>query len=150
MTLLQPLHTYKTLADRVPKINALTPEQAHQNWNTFGDLLTQSCTRSRGQDSAGNCYRDIQSGAAILWAIHEDERPIACGVTELQTRHDGKVCVIRQMAGEAMRHWLPVIETIKEFGRLNGCNRIEFEGRDGWGKVVPNVDRVGSIYEVKT
>ena len=148
MTLLQPLHSWKTLAE-VPSIFAATPDQARDNWAHIGFQLERSCKRSRGRDTVADCFDDIQSGHAVLWIIIEDGLDVAFGITEIQTRTNGKVCVIRQMAGDAMRHWLPTIETIKEFGRINGCNRVEFEGRDGWGKVVPNVDRVGSIYEVK-
>lgn len=149
MTLLQPLHSWKTLAE-VLKITAVTPDQAATHWDVFEPLLSASCDRSRGRDTVEKCKTDIQSGTGVLWAIHDDDGFVkACGLAEIQARTDGSVCVIRQMGGKAMRDWLTMIETIKEFGRINGCNRVEFEGRDGWGRVVPNVDRVGSIYEVK-
>ena len=149
MTLLQPLHFWKTLVEAL-KITAVTPGQAQEHWDVFEPMLSASCAKSRGRDTVEKCKTDIQSGNAVLWAIHDDDGFVkACGLAEIQERTDGKVCVIRQMGGKAMRDWLTTIETIKEFGRLNGCNRVEFEGRKGWGRVVPDVACVGSIYEVK-
>lgn len=112
-------------------------------------MIVKSCEKSRGRVTADQVYSDLLVGDALLWVAHQGSTPIAAGITEIEIRSDGKCCCIRHMGGSDMKSWLGHIETIKEFARFNDCNRVEFEGRHGWKRVVTNAQDVGTIYEVQ-
>lgn len=131
------------------ELNAIQADRVHECWRFIEPMIGKSCDRSRGQVTLDKVYSDLLTGDAVLWIAHRDSQPVAAGITAIEERSDGKCCCIRHMGGGDMQSWIGHIETIKEFARFNGCNRVEFEGRHGWKRVVKGAQDVGAIYEVQ-
>ena len=129
---------------------ALTPNQVKDVWNYIKPMLQRACDRSRGEIDATDLFKSCLIGESTIWVAYDDDGVIhAAGATERQARHDGNVCVITAMGGRSMKDWIGHIETIKNFAKFHGCDRVEFLGRAGWGRVVEGATPVGTIYEVK-
>ena len=131
------------------ELTAIPADRIHECWRFIEPMIAKSCAKSRGQTTPDKVYSDLLTGDAVLWIAHRDNQPVAAGITAIDVRTDGKCCLIRHMGGGDMKSWLGHIKTIKEFARFNKCNRVEFEGRHGWKRVVAGAQDVGTIYEVQ-
>lgn len=131
------------------ELHALPAGAIHDCWPFIEPMIVKSCDKSRGQVTADEVYSDLLVGDAVLWVAHRENTPVAAGITHIEDRSDGRCCCIKMMGGGDMRSWLGHIETIKEFARFNQCNRVEFEGRRGWKRVVEGAQDVGTICEVQ-
>ena len=130
------------------ELTAIPADRIHECWRFIEPMIAKSCEKSRGSDTLEQIWGDCLTGDALLWVAHLENTPVAAGITEIEERANGRCCLIRHMGGGDMKSWLGHIETIKEFARFNKCNRVEFEGRHGWKRVVANAQDVGTIYEV--
>jgi hypothetical protein len=44
------------------------------------------------------------------------------------------------IGGKDLESWKqPIVDALAEFGKLNGCDRIEFMGRRGWVKSLKQI-----------
>lgn len=59
-------------------------------------------------------------------------------VTAIETRPAAKVLVIWWKAGKLHEDWREMLEATEGWGRWMGCSMIEFRGRKGWERLLPD------------
>jgi len=74
-----------------------------------------------------------------LWGVLErlDNNLVGMFITALHQRPLTKVCRVEMLAGDNMLQWIGhSMEQIDSFALIHRCDRMEFDGRAGWGKVL--------------
>ena len=89
---------------------------------------------------------DVRDGLALLWLMVGDGIKGA-GVTQIALTEKSKVCTIIACGGDDMRSWLPVIKTIENYARDEGCDAVRILGRKGWARVLKNYTTPAVILE---
>jgi hypothetical protein len=94
----------------------------------------------------GVTYRHIRAmmaeGLAQRWKA-EDGSVV---VTELLQDPAGRYCLIWLAEGD-IRSLLELHETILEWAKAEGCNRIRVGGRRGWGRVLEGYHEISAVFE---
>jgi hypothetical protein len=115
----------------------IDPAMVRLFWPHARNLIVRAIARG-GIGRFADVERDVLAGAALLWLAWDGRAIAAAAVTELVAIDIGKVCVIVACGGRQMRRWLPLIATIEDYARAEGCTRIRFFGRMGWVRVLPH------------
>jgi hypothetical protein len=66
-------------------------------------------------------------------------------ITSIEKRPAAKVLVIWWKAGLLHDDWRQMLEACENWGRSLGCSRIEFRGRKGWERLLPDY-RTETLY----
>lgn len=66
-------------------------------------------------------------------------------ITAIEKRPACKVLVIWWKAGKLHEDWRDFLKATEGWGRFMGCRMIEFRGRKGWERLLPDYE-VASIY----
>lgn len=86
----------------------------------------------RGGSSGGELQAKIAAGHTALC-------PTNGGCLALDKAEDGAMVV---WLGVGRRQSLMALEElVKDYARVNGCNRLRIEGRRGWARVLPHWTR---------
>lgn len=59
-------------------------------------------------------------------------------ITAIEMRPAAKVLVIWWKAGKLHEDWRQMLDATEGWGRHMGCSRIEFRGRKGWKRLLPD------------
>jgi GNAT superfamily N-acetyltransferase len=71
----------------------------------------------------------VSAGHSLLWlAVDDEARVHGAGVTEL----DGDVCVIAAWGSDDQGSCGPLLATIEQFAKAEGCKAVRIYGRAGW------------------
>lgn len=117
-------------------------------WPTVKDLIKAG---SMGDaTSAMVSYQDCRSGNAFLLVAYEDEgSPIikAACVVRFVERENGLTGVIGAMGGGDME-WQSLLARVLEWSASLDAPAIEFEGRTGWQRVLPDCKVISCNYRM--
>jgi hypothetical protein len=76
---------------------------------------------------------DVLSGRSLLWLAVEDHGLVlGAGVTAIEQAPNGKVCVIVAWGSDEQSRCDPLLSTIEQFARDEGCVAVRLYGRTGW------------------
>ena len=78
----------------------------------------------------------VWRGEALLWIVIDGVIKAAI-VTKIGIANDRKVCTIVACGGYDLLGWLPLIEDLEKYARLEGCKAVVITGRRGWKRVLP-------------
>lgn len=110
----------------------------------FARALTAAC-----EDDARACVADLVIGRRQLWVLFFADKPglLAMFRSEISIEPDGsRVLVLSALAGKGMRDWVHVIsDGMVQVARTIGCTAVRFAGREAWGRVLPEVQRIGEL-----
>lgn len=85
----------------------------------------------RGDLGRFDCVEDeVLAGKSLLWVAGMD----GVAVTQLALTEKSKVCTIIAMGGSIST--VPLISTIEEFAKAEGCDCVRIFGRKGWLRVL--------------
>ena len=118
------------------RLVCIDPAMVGSFWPHVRNLIARAIARG-GIGRFVDIERDVLSGSALLWLAWDGQAIAAAAVTELVATDIGKVCVIVACGGGQMRRWLPLIATIEDYARAEGCTRVRVFGRMGWARVLP-------------
>ena len=64
--------------------------------------------------------------------------------------YGGKILGIVTLGGDKFLEWKPQIyDFAKEFSKNRGCNQIVLITREGWGKIFPDLQPIGTVYKLE-
>lgn len=116
-------------------------------WPLISERLEKGCKRCGGDINAGQLWQLCRSGNAFM-IVAFDEKPKGVTIVQFQT-WDRPVLRSLATAGWDMETWLPqMLDFVFGMARENRADFV-FEGREGWGRFVPNARKLRSVYEVR-
>ena len=103
----------------------------HLAWPDLEPLLAGAIARA----GESNVAARIRSGAAQLWAVTDDDRPLAAVVTQVTLR-PRKRCLLWLVGGRRLGDWADALLAIIEaWARAMGCLALWGAGRPGWARI---------------
>ncbi len=108
-------------------------------WRIAEPWLVKACARPGCDLSPSDLLGDLLAGLASLVMIREAGRPVAAGVTQVGRHGDGALsCFVLAVGGAGARAWRHTLWTIEAGAARVGCTRVEFVGRPGWARLLPD------------
>lgn len=100
--------------------------------------LAAACARPGCDLSAADLTGSCARGEAQLVGIFKDEALIAAGVTQVRDHADGtRSCWVLAVGGSGAKAWRHTLADIEAGALRMGCNLVEFVGRPGWARLLP-------------
>ena len=118
------------------KAKAVRPELTATAWPLIEPWVVEALHNGAANDQPEGVRVALALGAMQLWLAWDDNRAHGCCITELYDSSRGKTCGLVVVAGLDFKRWRPLIGTIKQWARAEGCTRLEAAGRDGWQRYV--------------
>ena len=119
-------------------ISLVPNEYLHLVWDKARDHLVHFEKRSGGKYSVDDIGKMISDEIQQLWIIADDDHEVVGAVvTQVWETPQKKICDVVACAGDGLDDYL--YESMKElenFARLNHCDAMRVEGRNGWLKVL--------------
>lgn len=81
--------------------------------------------------------QDVLGGNAYLWLAMDGGSLMGVVVTKVTTEPDHRLCTILACAGQDWERYAWMIETLEDYARKEGCQRMEICGRPGWMRRLP-------------
>lgn len=112
-------------------------------------LLKRACDHSGGRFAPEHIMHGLQEGFFQLWGVARDRDLLCVCVTMLHTYPTGlKTVEIILLGGDQKEALYPFLKTLATFGADNGCERVEFFGRRGFERDLPEARATARLYEV--
>jgi hypothetical protein len=132
-------------------IRVIPPEEVDYHWAEVAKLLQPVIDISYGEVTLEGIHdRLLSMQEMLLGAFNEDHLTCVCvlGITQFET---GKRALqLPYVGGSGIEEWLASgFDVIKDIARKTGCTHIRGCGRAGWGKVLPELKRIRTIYELE-
>lgn len=109
------------------------------------DVGLSPVVTATGDETPEEVGHKLMAGDQQLWSIADGADFVGTAVTQIERRADGRVLVVKYLAGKTLRDWLGVLhKTFDAFCRETGCVAIEAHSREalrktfiehGWRKV---------------
>ena len=106
-------------------------------WNELEPLIDKSLSYSTEELEAFDFLIPILQGRVFLWVgIEEDEieTVFICEPQQHATQTSLFIHSIATKSGHGYENWHPLLEDIKNFAKINGCDFIEAKVRKGLAK----------------
>ncbi len=118
-------------------------------WPIISERIAESCRKTGGDVTPGQLWQICRSGNAFLVVASDEDKILTCVIVAFE-KWDKPVLRCVAIAGWEMNEWLiPVFEYVCKMGRDNGAELFVFDGRDGWGSVLPGIKRLRSTFGVE-
>jgi hypothetical protein len=74
----------------------------------------------------------------LLWVAAYNGGVVACATTSIVEHRSGRCCRIVAAGGEGsgLELWKIHIGAIEAYAQAEGCVKVKFEGRQGWGRIL--------------
>ena len=79
----------------------------------------------------------VYNGDMLLWLAIDDKTIKAAAVSEISLTENHKICTLVACGGKDMDDWLPLLEGIEHYARIEQCNSMRIIGRIGWERKLP-------------
>lgn len=99
------------------------------------DLIEPAAARN-GLYTRESLHAGLKQGLQQLWLAEQDGRAVMALITEIAEYPTRRQCDILLIGGNDLARLLPFLETIEAWARVNGCNRMRVEGREGWKRML--------------
>lgn len=101
--------------------------------------LGAACALPRCDLTVAGLLASCAAGQAQLVGIFDGDRFVATGVTQVRQHRDGRLsCWVLSLGGRAAGPWSAVIAAVECGAVRLGCTSVEFVGRRGWARVLPD------------
>lgn len=110
------------------------PDRVREFWPHVEPLIRGALERTELSDPR-DIERDILSGSSLLWLAWADGIE-AAAASQVVRIGEKKVCIITACGGANRERWLPLIEGIENYARIEGCSCVRIYGRKGWLRVL--------------
>ena len=111
-------------------------------WPRLEPLIQRALDRSPDY-TLNDVYDSLCDERRQLFATWPDIDTIC--ITGIEIRPNRKVLVIWWKAGVLHDDWRDMLRATENWGRSMGCTRIEFRGRKGWQRLLPDY-RTETLY----
>lgn len=127
-----------------------TFDDAAACWGAIGPLLQRACDHSGGRFSPEHVMHAVRDGSFQLWGVARGRDLLCTCVTMLHTYPTGlRTVEVVLLGGEQKDALLPFIKVLATFGADNGCERVEFIGRKGFEREMPEAKATARLYEME-
>jgi hypothetical protein len=112
----------------------------------YGPLLCRAMAAG-GETDMRACLTDIAIGRRQMWAILKRGKagPLALFRTEINVEDGERWLCVSALAGHDLKVWARLLsDGMAGVARDWDCKCVRFAGREAWGRVLPEVRRVGS------
>lgn len=131
-----------------PFLHMFAPRDIPAVAQLYGKLLCRAMAAADETDMR-ECLSELVLGRKQLWAVLIPSKawPLALFRTEIVVEDDGsKWLCVSALAGDDLKSWARLLsDGMAKVARECGCACVRFAGRDAWGRVLPEVKRVGSL-----
>ncbi len=130
------------------KIGIANSAEVDAIWPMISERIAESCQKTGGAVTPGQLWQICRSGNAFLIVASDEDKILTCVIVAFE-KWDKPVLRCIAIAGWELNEWIaPVFEYLCNMGRENGAELFVFDGRDGWGKVLPGAKRLRSTFGV--
>ena len=114
-------------------------------WPMVSDILQSAVSLFDGYILEDVLDR-LKDGRYLLFVAAEDKTIHAALVLQVIDYPQKKTCHVHLVAGKGVNNWIGLMADIEEFANAMGCEDIEFIGRHGWSKLIPEFDSPARLY----
>ena len=109
-------------------------------WPQVRPWLTAACARPGCDLAVQDLLALVLGGRALLVLIGPKGGPAAaCGVSQVREAADGtRTAWVLAVGGTGARTWRHTLAHIEAGARAHGCGSVEFVGRPGWRRLLPD------------
>lgn len=113
------------------------PDGVPTLWPHVAHLIRRAMARGR-MGRFADVEADVLGSNAWLWLAIENSVVLAAAVTKV-TQEDGeRLCTIVACAGHDWTKFGRLIGGLEDYARAEGCSAVEFCGRPGWMRRLPD------------
>lgn len=119
-------------------INGIQSGDARAVWPIVEQWMADACEYADGLIEPGHILAEIERAERQLWVICIDGLPTAAATTRIDVHPTGiRVLSVPTLGGRSMDAWLgPWVDTLRRYGREQGCAGMEASGRRGWARAL--------------
>lgn len=117
-------------------------------WQQIALGIEQACRRCGDDITGPYLFGECRAGRALLFAMIDVGRVNAALVCRVENWGGRRVLRILAATGRGMADWLDAITTHRLWPGHLACEKIVFEGRRGWERVLPEARVIRQTYEV--
>ena len=123
------------------------PEDVEAVWPSVEGFLERAFATTKKLDSA-DAYCMAMGGEVQLWVGFGQEGLVGAALTAIETYTNGyRVVTFLAMGGEGFKKWdRQLLGAVEAFGKENGCDAVEIQGRKGWGRWFPEFEPTSWYY----
>lgn len=107
------------------------PWQVDEFWPVASRFVNAAARRAHLR-TIEDLKTGVHSGLALLWIAMDGHRVLGAGVTE---RHKDS-CWIIAWGADDQEKCAPLLETIEQFAKREGCKSVRLCGRPGWARTL--------------
>lgn len=109
-------------------------------WPQVRPWLSAACARPGCDLAPADLLSAILWDRALLVLIAPENGPaVACGVSQVREAADGtRTAWVLAVGGTGARAWRHTLRLIEAGARARGCTSVEFVGRPGWRRLLPD------------
>ena len=113
-----------------------------QLWPHVAPMFGRVCDRPGCDQTVEELRAACEAGnAGLLVGFDVDGRPMAAGVIQVRDYQDsGRRTWVLATGGERFASWVDVLRTLEGLARGAGSRTLEFVGRPGWRRIVPDYE----------
>jgi hypothetical protein len=111
-------------------------------WPRLEPLVERALSRSRDY-TLDEVHQSLRAERRQIFATWPELDTIC--ITSIERRPAAKVLIIWWKAGLLHDDWRDMLLATENWGRSLGCSRIEFRGRKGWERLLPDY-RTETLY----
>jgi hypothetical protein len=127
---------------------AVAPDFVERFWPLVKDHVARSLVRCGGEDTVEHIKWKLLTARAQLWVIVENQNVIASGTTEILISNSGiRFLHVMTLGGRGLSAWQHLWGKIEIYARVERCQKIRFEGRPGWAKVLKDYRQPWRVFE---
>ena len=123
-------------------VRGISTDEIMEIWPRIDDLVWRAIKRSPDY-TLDDVYQSLVTQHRQLFATWPEIDTIC--ITSIEIRPAAKVLVIWWKAGVLHDDWRLMLQATENWGRSMGCSRIEFRGRKGWQRLLPDY-RTETLY----
>lgn len=107
-------------------------------WPFIREHLWKAYERFPGEITEGAVLQRLVDGRSQLVVVYRDGF-IGAALTQIEQYAEFDALVVAALGGDDFEAWREELDRVLEkFARFHNCTRIEFHGRRGWEKRLPN------------
>lgn len=108
-------------------------------WPYAKEYLLKAYEQFPGEVAEDEIIAALATGNMQLVVAWDGENVIGAAVTKVAVYAEFQAVVVCALGGTRFEDWRESLDTVLEkFGRFHDCSRIEFHGRRGWERRLPN------------
>lgn len=123
-------------------LRTVAPDALTEIWPRVLPWIADACRRGTGDQTPADLRLICRRGeGALILICCEDGEPVAAGVTQVRDHRDGaRTCWVLAVGGAGARSWLDTLGVIEANAARIGCEAVEFVGRPGWARLLPDYE----------